>query len=358
MSQFSMQLHLLSLSLDFSFLNSRKQRVKVNGSYSEWKNINHGVPQGSVLGPLLFNIYINDLFMFVSDSMVCNYADDTTIYVSDHINNEIIRKLENDISILSKWFWDNYMKLNGDKCHLMFFSSIKNTSLSIRIDNEVIAESSEEKLLGITLDKTLPFKSQVTSLYKRAKQKLHALSRIAKYMDTVKLKQVMKAFILSQFNYCPLIWMFCERRFNNKINHLREMALRIAYKDDNSDFTTFLEKDNAVKIHTKNLQLLMTEIYKTHNSLNPTFMEDIFIAKIPQYSLRNGSQMQLPKVRTTTFGIETISYLGGKLWHKLSTEIKESSNLAQFKNRIKKWKGEECVCKLCRCYIAQVGFLD
>ena len=129
-------------------------------------------------------------------------------------------------------------------------------------------------------------------------------------------------------------------------------------KDDNSDFTTLLEKDNAVKIHIKNLQLLMTEIYETHNSLNPTFMEDIFIAKIPQYSLRNGSQMQLPKVRTTTFGIETISYLGGKLWHKLSTEIKESSNLAQFKNRIKKWKGEECVCKLCRCYIAQVGFLD
>ena len=168
----------------------------------------------------------------------------------------------------------------------------------------------------------------------------------------------MKAFILSQFNYCPLIWMFCERRFNNKINHLHEMALRIAYKDDNSDFTTLLEKDNAVKIHTKNLQLLMTEIYKTHNSLNPTFMEDIFIAKIPQYSLRNGSQMQLPKVRTTTFGIETISYLGGKSWHKLSKEIKESSNLAQFKNRIKKWKGEECVCKLCRCYIAQVGFLD
>ena len=164
----------------------------------------------------------------------------------------------------------------------MFFSSIKNTNLSIRIDNEIIAESSEEKLLGIILDKTLSFKSQVASLYKRAKQKLHALSGIAKYMDTVKLKQVMKAFISSQFNYCPLLWMLCERRFNDKINHLHEMALRIAYKDDNSDFTTLLEKDNVVKIHIKNLQLLMTEIYKTHNNLNPTFMEDIFIAKSPQ----------------------------------------------------------------------------
>ena len=136
------------------------------------------------------------------------------------------------------------------------------------------------------------------------------------------------------------------------------MALRIAYKDDNSDFTTLLEKDNVVKIHIKNLQLLMTEIYKTHNNLNPTFMEDIFIAKSPQYSLRNGSQMHLPKVRTTTFGIEAISYLEGKLWHKLSTEIKLSSNLALFNTRMKKWKGEKCCCKLCRYYVAQVGFLD
>ena len=134
-------------------------------------------------------------------------------------------------------------------------------------------------------------------------------------MDTVELKQVMKVFILSQFNYCPLLWMFCERRFNNKIYHLHEMALRIPYKDNNSDFTSLLQKDNALKIHTKNLQILMTKIYKTHNNLNPALTEDIFIAKRPKYSLRNGCKMHLPKVRTTTFGIETISYLGGKLWH-------------------------------------------
>ena len=82
------------------------------------------------------------------------------------MHNEIIRKLENYITILSKWFWDNYMKLNGDKCHLLFFSSTKNTNLSIRIDNEVIAESSE--VLGIISDKTSSFISQVTFLHKRA----------------------------------------------------------------------------------------------------------------------------------------------------------------------------------------------
>ena len=84
----------------------------------------------------------------------------------------------------------------------------------------MIHESPEEKLLGIIFDKTLSFKAHVTSLYKKANQKLHALSRIAHYMDSEKLKHVMKAFILSQFTYCPLVWMLGERGLNNKINHL------------------------------------------------------------------------------------------------------------------------------------------
>ena len=340
-----------------SYLRDRKQRVKMNGSYSEWRNINHGVPQGSVLGPLLFNIYINDLFISVSNSLICNYADDTTIYVSDYRNEEIIRKLEIDTAILSEWFRDNSMKVNAEKCHLMFFSNTKSTNIEIKINNEVIHESPEEKLLGIIFDKTLSFKAHVTSLYKKANQKLHALSRIAHYMDSEKLKHVMKAFILSQFTYCPLVWMLSERGLNNKINHLHEKALRIAYKDDVSDFKALLEIDNAVTIHVRNIQLLMTEIFKTQHSLNPTFMKEIFIPKNNQYALRNEQPIKLLRPRTTTFGEKSISFLGGKLWHELSLETKQCVNLNQFRARIKNWKATECSCHLCRCYVAQVGFI-
>ena len=156
------------------------------------------------------------------------------------------------------------------------------------------------------------------SLYKKANQKLHALSRIAHYMDSEKLEHVMKAFILSQFTYCPLVWMLSERGLNNKINHLHEKALRIAYKDDVSDFKALLEKDNAVTIHVRNIQLLMTEIFKTQHSLNPTFMKEIFIPKNNQYALRNEQPIKLLRPRTTTFGEKSISFLGGKLWHELS----------------------------------------
>ena len=119
-----------ALQLIYSYLNGQKQRVKVNGSFSTWRETSVGVPQGSVLGPLLFNIYLYDLFLFVNDSNICNYADDTTIYVCDRNNENVINRLENETQILSDWFQNNCMKLNGDKCHLMIFGE-KGNDLSI-----------------------------------------------------------------------------------------------------------------------------------------------------------------------------------------------------------------------------------
>ena len=114
--------------------------------------------------------------------------------------------------------------------------------------------------------------------------------------------------------------MLSERGLNNKINHLHEKALRIAYKDEFSDFKALLEKDNTVTIHVRNIQLLMTEIFKTQHSLNPIFMKEIFIPKNNQYALRNEPPIKLLRPRTTTFGEKSISFLGGKLWHDLSLE--------------------------------------
>ena len=108
-----------ALTLINDYLTNRQQRVKVNGSFSSWKSVTRGVPQGSVLGPLLFNIYINDLLLFIQNSDICNYADDTTIYASDKNLDNISHRLETDCSVALEWFADNFMKLNADKCHLL-----------------------------------------------------------------------------------------------------------------------------------------------------------------------------------------------------------------------------------------------
>ena len=345
-----------ALRLIHSYLNERKQRVKMNGSFSTWRETTIGVPQGSVLGPLLFNIYLNDLFMFVNDAEICNYADDTTIYACDNNVESIIETLESDALKIAEWFPNNCMKLNEDKCHLMIFGD-KSNDISLNIGSVRIKESNEEKLLGVILDKKLCLKQQVSSICKKAGQKLHALSRISHFLDTEQLKRIMRAFILSQFNYCPLVWMFCNRTLDNKVNRIHERALRITYKDMRSDFDTMLLRDNAVTIHIRNLQLLMTEIYKTKWELNPTFMKEIFVEKHSTYGLRSCHNLLLPQARTTCYGLETVSFLGSRLWQALPNDMKQSDSLSTFKRRIKTWKGEGCNCRLCRPFVAQVGFL-
>ena len=176
-------------------------------------------------------------------------------------------------------------------------------------------------------------------------------------MNTEKLQWLMRAFVLPHFSYCPLVWMFYDRTLNHRINHIHKRALRIAYKDYENDFGFLLEQSKSVPIHVRNLQLLMTEIYKTKCGLNPPFMKEIFMQRNIGYSLRHGDDAQLPKVRTTSFGVESIAYLGNKLWQILPQEIKQLNSLPIFKKQIRCWNGEKCNCRLCKVYIPKVGFL-
>ena len=162
---------------------------------------------------------------------------------------------------------------------------------------------------------------------------------------------------MSQFQYCQLAWMFHSRHLNTKINKIHERALRIAYKDYVSSFDTLLERDKSVTIHKKNLQILMTEMFKTHNNMNPPFMNEIFRERENVYNLRNNNEFVLPRIRTVNFGSETIRYRGPQLWLSLPQDIRNAESILLFKSKIKNWRGEDCTCKLCRSFIENLGFL-
>ena len=146
------------------------------------------------------------------------------------------------------------------------------------------------------VDKRLNCETHVSKLCKKAGNKLFALARISGYMDSNKLRILMRAFVISQFQYCPLVWMFHSRHANNKMNRMHERALRIARKDFESSFNTLLEKDDSVSIHVKNLQSLMIEMLKTKENINPPFMKEIFCQRTVTYNLRNINEFLLPKV--------------------------------------------------------------
>ena len=142
---------LSSLNLILSYLSGRKQRTTVNNSFSILSEISSGVPQGSTSGPLLFNIYINDIFYFVNEDNVTNYADDTTPYSIDTNVGTLISKLQIESSIPLKWFENNFFKLNTDKCKLLITNH--EADISIKVGCETIIGQKSVKLLGIKLDK-------------------------------------------------------------------------------------------------------------------------------------------------------------------------------------------------------------
>ncbi len=141
----------------------------------------------------------------------------------------------------------------------------------------------------------------------------------------------MRSFIMSQFSYFPLIWMFHDRHINAKINQIHERALSIAYQDHTSSFKKgLLITDKWVFIHQRNLQLLITEIYRTKMNLNPSFMKEIFVERKINYNLRVTNNVYAPKPRTTAYGLENISFFGQNLWKDLPLHLKESHSVKHF----------------------------
>ena len=248
------------------------------------------------------------------------------------------------------------MKANDDKLHLLVPKY--DDDICMNIGKDIIRGSKVEKLLGVKIDNKLRFDEHVSTLCKKASQKLHALVRVSKYMSSHRLIVLMKCFIMSQFGYCPLVWMFHSKSLNNRINHLHERALRIAYKDNISTFRYLLDKDKSVTVHEKHLQLLATEMYKIQNGLAPTILSDLFPLKEDYRRLRSNNNFQTFNVKSVYFGTETLSFRGPKSWSLVPNHIRNASSLNEFKRKIKLWKPTGCTCRICKPYIQNVGFIS
>lgn len=345
-----------ALKLVASYLKNRKQRIRLANSFSEWLEMTFGVPQGSVLGPLLFNIFLNDFLSFVT-SDICNYADDNTIYVIGNSEENILYELENEMRTVSTWFRLNCLQLNERKCHFMFFGSNTQCFLQVNINGTAVQCSSEEKLLGITIDNMLTFSKHVKDLCKKASNKLNALVRLSPYMDQQKLYLILNSFILSQFGYCPLLWMFCNRTTNNSINRIHSRALRVITNDYNSSFQDLLDKTGTVSVHHRNLIILLKELYKVKNNTNPDIMSEVFILNKNRYSNRINSEFFRGRAQTVKYGLETVTFRGPQLWATLPKSIQEAPCISTFVSCLKKWKGLTCQCRLCRLYIHNLGYI-
>ena len=293
------------------------------------------------MGPLLFNIYICDLFIENSDIDIANYADDNTPYACSSDLDSVTFKLQKNTEKFFRWLYNNNLISNAEKSHLIV-STKKN--LEIQVSSCSIKNEGSAKLLGIHLNNDLNFD-------------YHALARIAKYMDINKRRMLMKAFVSSQFSYCPLIWMFHSRKIEHRINSIHKRALKLVYQDSpDLTFQELLAKDKSVSVHQKNLQLLATEIFKSKTGVSPELMNDIFHFVKRPYNLRSVYTLEKKRDHTVYHGSESLSSLAPKLWDLLPNSIKNSASLKEFKTKINTWAFERCPCRICKKYVGRVGF--
>ena len=220
------------------------------------------------------------------------------VYACEKNLHDVQRKLESESLILFEWFHDNYLKANSGKSHVMLTIDNK---LKINVKDSLISNEKMVKLLGVTVDNKLSFEPHLNLVCKKVSQKLHALARVSKFISKKKLRVIMKAFIMPQFSYCPLVWMYHSRTLNNKINKLHGRALRPVYDHRQSTFKELLNIDKSVTNHHRNLQVLATEIYKVHHGLALEPINDVFKKRNVTYNFRKNSIFETRNIKSVYY---------------------------------------------------------
>jgi hypothetical protein len=202
-----------------------------------------GVPQRSILGAVLFNIFINDIFHFVQSSTIYYYADDNAVSYCDYDLNKVVNTLEADSLKLINWFSINLIKANPDKFQAIAIG--KNTNkhnLTFNLNGNNITCEDNVKLLGVTIDSNLNFSNHISEICKKKKKasrQLNILKWIGKYLNRLGRLTAYYSFILSNFNYFPVTWHYCSEKNSLKMEKIQERALRFIY---NSSYENLLDK--------------------------------------------------------------------------------------------------------------------
>ena len=184
-----------ALEIMTAYLIGRRQRVKLDGVHSIWRTIRTGIPQGSLLGPLLFNMYVNDLNYFITDTSLRLYADDTTQYASDVSPMVLQFVINSDLGVLSSWFSKNYLQINAAKTQAIAIGP-STYQYVLHLNDSYVHTKDTLKILGVVLDSKLTFKEHIKEQLNKACANASALRRIRKFVSKDVLVRLYKAYVL------------------------------------------------------------------------------------------------------------------------------------------------------------------
>ena len=225
-----------------SYLTGRRQRVKLGGEHSSWQPVTKGIPQGSILGPLLFNIFMNDLHEVPKNTTLSTYADDTQIFYAGNNEVELEQAISTDLKRLMNGLTRTKCKEIPANTQLSYSAIYELVHQDLYAKIAVIPLNEKVELLGVTIDKKLKLDAHVAKICRRVSQQVAVLRRMKKMLPFETRMKLYQSFIVPHFNYCAETWNFCSKSATTKLEKLNERALRFVYRDYSSSYEMLLKQ--------------------------------------------------------------------------------------------------------------------
>ena len=327
-----------------SYLSNREQQCCINEQISSKKTITCGVPQGSILGPLLFLLYINDLPECLTSTTPCMYADDTQIFSSSYDANELVVKLNSDLAHVRNWLIENKLQMHPSKSKLMFIGSSynlnnKNSEQPVVVNNIPVSRTDTHKCLGVQMDEKLSWDSHIDMICKKASAGIGAMRRIKPFVPVDTLEKVYKSLVQPYFEYCSPLWDNCGKLLKDKLQRFQSRAARVLtganYDMRSADIIETLSWDT---LDARRIRAKSSLMYKILNDDTAPNLRNSFVKRnVDQtdYHLRSSAtDLTLPKPKRE-FLKRSFKYSGAMLWNQLPSEAKLAESVHSFNKYIK-----------------------
>lgn len=329
-----------------SYLSNRYQFVKLGNFSSSPQACQFGVPQGSVLGPLLFTIYVSPIASILSQLGVHQhqYADDTQLYIGISRSNAStnLNILESALSTLSFWFSKNWLALNPEKSEAILFGTHQRNSTladisSINVAGSTITLADHIKLLGITLDKSLTFHKYVNLVSQSCFYHIKALRHIRHTLDTHTASLIAHALVGSRLDYAnsllygaPNSTLLRLQRVQNTLARIVLLSNRFAHSD------TLLQQLHWLPVHSRIRFKLATLTYNSLSTSSPQYLTSLLQPYQPVRSLRSSDMQYLTSTASrTVFGSRSFRSAAPTVWNAIPLDVRTSPSITSFKRSLK-----------------------